>query len=955
MKSLILNSNLIRSSLVLVCIMLFANTIAQTGKIEGVITDKNTNETLPGANVVIEGTTLGAIADFDGRFVINNVKPGTYNISVSFISYKSILLQSVKVEADKTTTLNTNLEEVSVTLQNVEVVAVKRGGSEISMINSIKTNQVVASGISSQQIMRSQDRDASEVVKRVPGITIIDDRFIVVRGLNQRYNNVWLNNSATPSSETDIKAFSFDVIPSSQIENIMIYKSPAPEIPADFAGGFVKIYTKNMPEDNSYSFSYSSSVTAGTTFNGFSKFSNGHYDALGFDDGSRKLPDFFPSNLQNASNADQVELSKRLNNNWSPARNTAWPDQKASFGMTHKFKAGKTSIGEITSINYGISKDFNEVVNRNYGVYNFEKGTPGIDFDFLDSTYSQSVKIGVMHNWSWYLNNNHKLEFRNLYSHQGKSKTSLRNGREYYSNTQIRSVENGFLSRTTYSGQLSGTHTFNEDATKIDWVAGYALALRDEPDLKRAKQNLNENEADVNYMKYGLFIPVSPLSSNAGRLFMDMNENILSLGLNFDQKLALGNYTPGLKAGIYYEQKDRTFSARKLGYVYSNPNQRDQSIQYLPLSELFSDEHINSTTGIKLAEETSKSDSYDAGNDLLAGYISFNLPVGKKINIYTGVRFEKNKQTLDSYDRFQQPIKVVNDTLNIFPSANITYNLNEKNLIRFAYGKSINRPEFREIAPFPFYDFENNAVFSGNPELKNSFIDNFDLRYEFYPSSGETFSFGVFYKHFENPIEIKYAETGSGLEYSYQNAAEAKNYGAEVEIRKTLTGIEALKNVSLVVNGSLIKSNISFRNKETDLDRPMAGQSPYVVNAGIYYQEDVRSKLMVSLLYNVIGKRIHIVGLPKEHAWENIPDVYEMPRHLLDLTISKRIGKYFEIKGGIKDILNQNIQYQQNIDANVDMSVYDSGESRIVNVKETQVIRKYKPGSYYTLGFQVKF
>ncbi len=943
-------------SLLLIILWFFTiQVFAQTGKIEGIISDKNTNETLVGANVIILGTNVGVIADLDGHFSITNVQPGKYKVQISFISYKPVLYESVQVEAGKTTLLNTILEEVSVTLQNVEVVAVKRGSSEVSMISAIKSTQLVASGISAQQIQRSQDRDASEVVKRVPGITILDDRFIVVRGLNQRYNNVWLNNSATPSSETDIKAFSFDVIPAAMIENIMIYKSPAPEIPSDFAGGFVRISTKNMPESNSYTLSYSTSYSPGASFNDFYSFSGGKYKWLGYEAGSRKLPEYFPSNLQNIGNSDQIELGKRLNNNWKPTKNMAIPDQKASFAMTHNIKLGKTTLGEITALNYSLSNNFNEVTNRNFGVYNFEKDLPGMDFDFLDSIFSQSVKIGVMNNWSWLLGKSNKIEFRNLYNHQGKSKTSFRNGREYYSNTRIKSIENGYTDRSTYSGQLSGTHTLKEDISKIDWVAGYALASRDEPDLKRAKQNLNENESDGNYLQYGLFIPSSPLSSNAGRLFMKMDENILSFGLNFDQKLSFGNYKPAIKAGVYSEMKSRTFTARKLGYIYSDPNQRDLSIQYLPLEILLSEQYMNESTGIKLAEETGKSDSYKAKNDLIAGYFAVNLPIGKRVNIYSGIRIEKNNQTLDSYDRFQQPIKVVNDTLNLFPSVNITYQINKKGLIRLAYGKSINRPEFREIAPFPFYDFENNAVFSGNPYLKNAYIDNFDFRYELYPSLYETFSFGVFYKHFTNPIEIKYAETGSGLEYTYQNATEAKNYGVEIEVRKSLAAIQALKNLSLVLNGSFIQSNISFKNKETDLDRPMAGQSPYVVNAGIYYEDTEKSKLMVSLLYNVIGKRIQIVGLPKEHAWENIPDIYEMPRHLLDLTISKKIGKYIEIKGGIKDILNQYIQYQQNIDTNVDLSLYTAGEPNIHHVDAVQVIKRFKPGSYYTLGFQFKF
>ncbi len=945
---------LFRSSLILVFLFLSAYIFGQSGKIEGTITDSKTGETLPGATVVVVGTNLGAIADFDGHYTIPNVKPGQYQVQISFISYNPVIFEKVAVEANKVTQLNTTLAEVSVTLNNVEVVAVKRGGSELSMISAIKSTQLVASGISSQQIQRSQDRDASEVVKRIPGITILDDRFIVVRGLNQRYNNVWLNNSATPSSETDIKAFSFDVIPSSMIENMMIYKSAAPEIPADFTGGFVKIFTKNMPDKNSYSIGYSSSFSSGTTFGDFYNFETGKNNWTGFDK-NRALPSYFPDNLQNASANDQIELSKRLNNNWSPFKTTAIPDQRFAFVMTHRIKLGRTTLGESTSVNYSNTNDFNTVLNRNFGVYNFVENKPGIDFDFTDSVYNQTAKTGIMNNWSWFIGNGHKIELRNLFNNQGKYRTSFRHGREYYSNTEIWSMENGFTNRQTYSGQLSGTHSFKEGNTKVDWVGGYALANRNEPDLKRIKRNLNETPSDPNYRQYGLFIPTNPLSSNAGRLFMDMNENIISLGINLEQKLSMGNYKPFFRAGFYGEKKDRNFKARKLGYIYSNLSQRDNSIQYLPTEELFSGNYFNNTTGIKLAEETSKSDSYTATNDLYAAYIGLNLPVGKKINIYGGIRAEQNRQVLNSYDRFQQPIKVVNDTLNIFPSLNITFNFTEKSLIRFAYGKSVNRPEFREVAPFPFYDFENNAVFSGNPDLKNAYVDNFDFRFERYPSQFETFSVGFFYKSFKNPIEIKYAETGSGLEYTYQNADEAQSYGVEVELRKTLGKQGLFKKISAVVNGAYIKSTINFTNTITDLNRPMAGQSPYVFNAGLYYDDAEKSKLMVSLLYNVIGKRIHIVGLPKEHEWENIPDVYEMPRHLLDLTISKKIGKHLEIKGGIKDILNQAVLYQQNIDTNVDMSFYNHGEVSVKNVKADQTFRKYKPGSYYTLGVQFQF
>lgn len=928
---------------------------AATGSIEGVVFDKKTGETLVGAQIIIEGTTIGTITDFDGHFIIESVQTGTYNIKVSYISYNPVVFESVTVEANKKVQLKADMEEVSVNLGDITVVAQRRKGSEVSIISAIKSSAILSSGISNQQIMRSQDRDASEVVKRVPGITIVGDRFIIVRGLNQRYNNVWLNNSSAPSSESDSRAFSFDVVPSSMIENMMVFKAPAPELPGDFSGGFVKLTTKDVPDKNNYSLNIGLGYRPGTTFNDFYKYKGGSLDWLGYDDGTRKLPGYFPADLKTVGTNDQVQLGQMLNKNWTANPSTALPEMRISFGMSHRFKLNKITIGEVTSINYSNTYEFEKVENNNYGVYQFENDKSGYDFAFNDSVYSNTAKIGAMSNWTAFLGKGNKIEFRNLYNNIGTTKTSFRRGTEYYSNTEINSYEYGFMSRSNYLGQLNGTHSFDQGNTKIDWLLGYSTSNRQEPDLKRLKLTRNDQPGDVNFGRYAMQFPNAPLTSYAGRVYMDLTENIMNGNVNIEHTFNKGSFKPVLKAGIFTEKKDREFAARKLGYVYSDPSQSDRSIEYLPFDQMFADENINATTGIKLAEETGKSDAYTASNTLLAGYAGIQLPISKKFSVYTGLRAEQNEQTLSSYDRYQQPITVVNDTLNLLPSINAIYSFNDKNLIRGAYGKSLNRPEFREIAPFPFYDFQYNAVFSGNPELKDATIHNAEIRFEHYPSDNETFSFGAFYKKFYNPIEIKYLQTGSGLEYSYQNANEANNYGVEAEIRKSLASAGWLKNFSLVLNGALIKSELKFENTQTELSRPMAGQSPYIFNAGIFYQDDEKRRLMVNVLYNIIGKRISIVGIPQQNSWENIPDIYEMPRHLLDMVISKKIGKYMELKFGVKNLLNQYVVFQQNINTSVDLSYYNGGASDIQQFERTQIIRRYRPGSNYSLELGIRF
>jgi outer membrane receptor protein involved in Fe transport len=268
--------------------------------------------------------------------------------------------------------------------------------------------------------------------------------------------------------------------------------------------------------------------------------------------------------------------------------------------------------------------------------------------------------------------------------------------------------------------------------------------------------------------------------------------------------------------------------------------------------------------------------------------------------------------------------------------------------VRLSYGLTINRPEFREIAPFAFYDFEMKKLVRGNPELENASIRNYDARYEYYPTPSETFVIGAFYKDFKKPIETIEINSGSGKDYTFQNALGAKNYGVELELRKSLESLgkkdnflKYFKNFMLVVNASLIKSEIRIDTSKfyaSEAKRPMQGQSPYIVNAGIYYQDN-NSGLMISLLYNVIGKRIVVVGL-------DMPDVYEMPRNVIDLMVTKNIGEYFQIKAGIQDILNQKVVEKQFVE-------YKNIEG--ATIKREQSTLEYNPGSIITLGVTVNF
>jgi outer membrane receptor protein involved in Fe transport len=314
------------------------------------------------------------------------------------------------------------------------------------------------------------------------------------------------------------------------------------------------------------------------------------------------------------------------------------------------------------------------------------------------------------------------------------------------------------------------------------------------------------------------------------------------------------------------------------------------------------------------------------------------------------LRIEKNNQQMHSYssDNANEEVNIKIDKTDFFPSANMSYKFTEKTLARFSYGLTINRPEFREIAPFAFYDFELKKLVRGNPELENASISNYDLRYEYYPSPSETFVLGVFYKDFKKPIETIEINSGSGKDYTFQNALGAKNFGIELELRKSLESLgkkdnflKYFKNFMLVANASYIRSEIKLDTANfysADAKRPMQGQSPYIVNLGLYYQDNDRG-LMVSLLYNVIGKRIVVVGL-------DIPDVYEMPRNVIDLMITKNFGEYVQIKAGIQDILNQKVVEKQFIE-------FTNLEGATVNREQSTL--EYNPGSIISIGVVLNF
>ena len=941
-------------------LLLNLSIFAQKAIVKGTVTDAKTQETLVGATILIQGTTQGTITDFSGEFAFSNIAPGNYNLVVSFISYNPQIIK-VAVKENNETSLNIALEPATLDINEVKVVAHRRTDTEISMLTSLKAERLIVSGISSQQIAKSQDKDAAEVIRRVPGITVTNGKFVVVRGLTERYNSIMLNNATAPSFEADKRAFSFDAIPSGLINNILIYKSPAPELPADFAGAAINIETKDVADESSIVVSYTAGYSQNASFNkNFTTYKGGKTDWLGWDDGTRALPSGVPtsnefSNLYTWENTDDyitktkeiTNISKLFSNNWQTSTKTPLLDQSFSITSQQRFLVGKATFGNITSVNYGLSNEYQTRKRLEYQDYDEFTGEVMKNFDFTDVISKQNAKVGLIHNWNILYGKNQKLEFRNYLNQMGTTSTNIRDGVNYYNVETLRLYDLKFVSRLVYSGQLAGEQKFNNERSKLKWMLGYGLTKNSQPDNRRITFVFDENADESN--QYYMRIQNVPNAYLAGRLWLDMTEKIYNAKVDYEQKIKPFNSETDwlVKAGFVYEQKDREFNSRLLGVVaVKNP-----SINFFsPINEIMNTNNFYfdsikpySQHGLSYRDNTRAKDNYNAQDVVASGYLAMLVPITEKLSLYGGVRVEKFSRLItDFYDPTPTPelYDITRDTINLFPSANLTYNINPKNLLRASYGKTVNRPEFREMSNFDYQDFDLFILIHGNDSLQNAYINNFDLRYEWYPTPGEIVSVAAFYKDFQNPIEVFLIPAGTGYDYKPYNTEKAYSMGVELDVRKQLVELEDadgllhyLKDLTIIFNASLIKSEITTEQAfARENHRIMQGQSPYIANLGLNYQNPDNG-LSINVSYNRIGKRIAYSGTPlNPHTWE-------LPRNSLDLNIQKQVGKRTTLKLGLKDILNEPVQFVQYF-----------GPSENIQVPT----QKYTPNRLATLGITIK-
>ena len=926
-----------------ISIFLFAATQAQqTAKLTGKILNEN-NEAINGVSVKVISSTIGTITNIDGDFTLNLVTGKKYQLEISAIGFATKKINEVEVVTGKVNELNVVLENKTTGIKEVVVQSSSSRKETVNALISFQRNtNTVAQVVSAEAIRRSPDKNTGEVLKRVPGTSIQEGKYLVVRGLADRYNIAMLNGVMLGSTEPDRKTFSFDIFPSAIIDNIIINKAFVPELPGEWAGGLVQVNTKDIPSKNFLNVQFSTGVNTQTFGNDFYKYQGGKFDFLGFDDGTRAMPNVVPLKyaFSNLNQTQKTEYGKLFNNIWSTqtTNNQNLALMSKGFQIAGGFTKNvgkKNKLGAVLAFNYSLSPKRQESLNR---IYSINGPSASLNFDYDNNKYSNDLLMGALANFTLQLGSDSKISLKNIINVNTTNYTTKRTGKDFENDPingeNIRATELAFKANTFYNVQLLGEHFLRKQKMKFSWFGSFNILDQYVPDQRRIQYNQNVIVPNSPYL---LLISASKTSQKSGsRYFGTLSDYIYTAGGDLSKNFNLFNYKQTIKSGYLLQIKDRLFDSRPFAIYLPTDN---SSLRLLDESVVFNSENFGNGFDNKFAfnEIFGNQYRYVANTILNAGFIQFDNQFSRKLKAAWGVRVEHFDQLVGSY-KVKDP-RHVNTIVNDFlPGVNITYKATNLSNIRVSGSQTVIRPEFRELSPFAFFDFDLGATVTGNSILQRTKVTNLDLRYEIYPRAGELVTFGVFYKYFRNPIELFFNQSGAGSSstFNYINADKAEGFGAEFEMRKKLDFSDALKNFTFQTNLSYIYNRVTSAG--TQLNRPMQGQSPYLINASLQYDVE-KLGINTTLLFNRIGRRILYVGN------NDYPPVWENPRSLFDLQIAKKVMKNKgEVKLNVSDILNQTAIFYH--DLNDDGKFTESQDA-------TAIRRKY--GSNISISFSYNF
>ena len=868
-----------------------------TTGIAGTVTDADTGAPLPRVVItIVSGGTGSATTDDQGVYTLT-VGPGRYTLRLASETHAPKRVR-VTVGRRGPLSLDVALERSEDAVEVVFIEAPAETKTEAGSLQIRKQATTVSDSMSAQEMSRTGDSSAAGAVKRVVSATVIDGKYVLVRGLGGRYMTTLLNGVTLPSPEPDKQAVPLDLFPTSLLANLTVAKSYSARAPGTFAGGTLMIETNSYPSDFTLTLKASTSFETGTTWNDRVSYRGGDTDFLGFDDGTRELPASVPdegplrAGAGGLDAADVERVAEDFDNNWQLATESTPPNFSLGVTVGDTVPIDAHKLGYIATASFGRSLDVREVTSAKV-----TNGADGLEYREQLTTHrgQEESTVGGLINVGYQLGKDHELGVFWLYTHTGESEASTVEGQRALDSEPSRSTHLAWAERFLNFVQISGRHALpSAGGLAARWQTNVALTGRDEPDTRDIIYSLLDDGRARFRNEPG----------SGERFFSNLSET--SAGGGFDLELPTRRLT--YRAGAIAQVSERDFSARRfrMNFVGS-----DIDALFADPSDIFAPDAIGSQ--FQMLERTLATDAYDASLFVGGAYGELEVGVTEKLRLIGGVRYELSQQELTPGSPFGLGVvteedNTARDDNDVLPAASAVYALTPAMNLRAAYSYTLARPRFRELAPFLFVDYDRRRIQSGNPGLLTTRIHNGDLRWEWFARDTEVYAASVFYKRFIDPIEQVVVSSQSG-DVSFANAAGADVYGVELEARLGLERLlPALQGFRAQANVSVIRSQIELTPEQllsqTSLKRPLQGQSPYVINAGAGYT-NAGLGLELNVFYNVFGRRIDEVG------FDSLPDVYEQPLHRVDANASKRLGEHWKLKLSGKNLLNQSVSLDQ--------------------------------------------
>lgn len=952
------------------------------GKIAGQVINKDNGQPLVGATVAIQGTALGAICDLDGKYRITKVPVGTYTITATSVGFTQINMNEIVVTEGESTPLNFIMSPQVLETEGVRVEARADNNTQAVLLHRRRNAAAVTDGVSAQEMSRSGSGDAAEAMTKVTGASVVDGKFVFVRGLGDRYANTQLNGSKLPSPDPDKQAVPIDMIPTGLLDNIIVEKTFTPDKPGDFAGGSVNLSTKDYPEVRSLTLSSSTGTNTEARFGDIITLQQrGSKDWLGYDDGQRAIPDIIQNNPEIQKHLptstsitileehlddsmyiiDYMDASAKAFNPEMIAKEREIPlNQSHQLSYGDQFSINGHPLGVVASLSY--SRKYSSYQNGQVNSYSDRTshftGLMAPVNEFNEVKGVEEVLWGGLINLKYGFHPNHKIGWSLMQTRNGESESRFLVGTapEYTSvaTNPLRNPVQWYTERKLTTNQFSGSHSLFDSKVRTDWQIAISKTYEEDPDVRFMTDELQFNShldtlgntvVDTSYNIVPSRFP------RPKRLWREIDEKNDQYVLNVSVPLgSKSKFKQGVE--VLYNHRDVTETrflyvndANYLSYHGDiNSYLEDVGVSNVTIDTITAGpnkgkERYRFRFSNFLREISLPQNNYAGDKEIYATYGMFEFPLPWNFYFVGGVRYEETNMSTTSATGAMLSQGI--DQEDILPSANLIFRLKDKMNFRLAYGKTLARPTLLELSSSSIEKFNIGEIFNGNPNLQLTKIDNYDFRWEWFVNPGEIIAVSGFAKYLKNPIELVITSP-ININVQPRNTQDAKIYGVEFEYRRNLGFLmNTLRNFRLGGNLTLVHSEIKVDaeelaearaqdpTREVPDTRPLAGQSPYLVNLDLAF-DNWSSGTSLSLFYNVFGRRL-------EYNSEGLtPDVYEQPRHQLDFIGSQRIIGSTTFKLSVKNILDQDYKL-----------VYDNRNGMY---SQEYVQRWYPMGISYSIG-----